>query len=198
MSENHRDESSAAEPTNPASARTLVVVRHGMTDWNAEDRLQGHLDIPLNEEGVRQARGLCATVRSYRFDHIYSSPLLRARQTVEIVAKNREISYDWRIAEINHGVWQGLTKEEIASRWPEEWRLWRESPASYTPDGGESLFELEQRIHRFLSEAKGSTILCVTHGQVIQTIFSLLCRRPPEEFRRYKPKNGDVNVFELI
>ena len=67
----------------------------------------------------------------------------------------------------------------------------------YTPDGGESLIELEQRVRGFLNEVKGSTILCVTHWQVIQTMLSLLLRRPAEEFRRYSPKNVGIHVLEL-
>lgn len=182
---------------NPTSTRTLVVVRHGLTDWNVEERLQGRLDIPLNEEGIRQARALCDSLRSFRFDAVYSSPLRRARQTAEIVAGNCEIRYDRRLAEINHGVWQGITKPEIASRWPKEWSLWHNSPALYTPDDGESLSELEQRVRGFLHEVEGLTILCVTHGEVIQAMFLALLERPIEEFHRFSQTNAAISVFQL-
>jgi len=111
MSENLRHEPGVAERIGSASTRTLVIVRHGVTDWNAEERLQGHIDIPLNEDGIRQARSLRDSLAPFQFDAVYSSPLLRAKQTVEIVAEDRDISYDWRIAEINHGIWQGMTKD---------------------------------------------------------------------------------------
>jgi len=184
-------------PTHSVSSRTLVVVRHGITDWNAEERLQGHIDVPLNEEGIGQARALRDSLASFDFNAIYSSPLSRAKQTAEIVADRSKIRYDWRLAEINHGIWQGMTKKEIASRWPDGWALWQRNPNLYTPDGGESLFALEQRVRSFLQELEGSTILCVTHGQVIQTFFMVLQSRPVEELQQFSQQNAKVCVFNL-
>ncbi len=90
-----------------------------------------------------------------------------------------------------------MTKAEITCRWPDVLSNGPRTPELYTPDGGESVFDLEQRVRGFLEELQGSTILCVTHGQVIQTLFLVLLKRPVEESHRFSQRNADVQVFNL-
>lgn len=178
-------------------SRLLIAARHGVTDWNAEERFQGRVDIPLNLLGIQQSRSLKQALSSFRFDGIYSSPLLRARQTAVIVAGQQAVCVDPRLAEIDVGVWQGLTKNQIASRWLSEWSLWRNDPASYTPDGGESFSQLERRLHDFVKDVDGDRVLCITHGKVIQALRIILAAGAGRADDMSVPDNATFTVFNL-
>jgi broad specificity phosphatase PhoE len=152
----------------------LVVVRHGQTDWNVEERYQGQLDVPLNATGRSQAEALKCNLAGIDFDAAYSSPLSRAFETAQIIANELEIVADGRLSEIHHGAWQGQTKLEIAERWPDEWERWSREPLHFTPPGGESMARVRTRVEDFLTSIRGSNVLCVSHGIVIQTLLSIL------------------------
>jgi broad specificity phosphatase PhoE len=105
----------------PRVPTTIVLVRHGETDWNREHRFQGHADTPLNEAGRRQAHELAGVVRAEGVSVVYTSPLRRASETASIVADDlglelRELE---ALREIDVGDWQGLTVDEVRSRFPE-------------------------------------------------------------------------------
>jgi broad specificity phosphatase PhoE len=169
----------------------LVVVRHGQTDWNAEDRYQGQLDIPLNDTGRRQADALKQQLSGMRFDAAYSSPLRRAFETAQIIVSELEVVSDERLAEIHHGEWQGRTRSEIAREWPDAWDRWSREPHGFTPPGGEAASRVRARVEDFLKTVQGTTILCVSHGFVIQTFLSILNSDPRI------PDNGSVHEFVL-
>ena len=95
----------------------LVVVRHGQTDWNVEERYQGQLDLPLNAVGRTQAEALKRRLAGTQFDTAYSSPLRRAFETAQIIAGELPLIADTRLSEIHHGDWQGKTKADIEERW---------------------------------------------------------------------------------
>src|SRR5262249_52425940 len=95
-----------------SAERTLVVVRHGQTDWNIEGRFQGQLDIPLNAAGRKQAEDLRHRLSGLDFDATFSSPLRRAVETAQIIAGSLPIRADERLTEIHHGYWQGKTKRD--------------------------------------------------------------------------------------
>src|SRR6266545_5850147 len=99
---------------------TILLVRHGETDWNAERRVQGHSDTPLNETGRAQAVALADALEGKEIDAVYSSDLLRAHETARIVAKRRglEVTAIRDLRERNFGTWEGLTDEEIFDRFP--------------------------------------------------------------------------------
>jgi phosphoserine phosphatase len=176
--------------------RTFVFIRHGTTDWNREGRFQGQLDIPLNSEGRHQAEAVKERLGSAAFDEIYSSPLQRACETARIIAGERVIQTDWRLAEIHHGDWQGLTKNEIASRWPDAWTAWIKDPLGTTTGNGESPHDVRRRVEDFLKTAKGQAVLCVSHGIVIQTVRRLLLGTRLED-RTMTPRNASVHTFQV-
>jgi broad specificity phosphatase PhoE len=177
--------------------QTLVFVRHGFTDWNIDGRFQGQLDIPLNATGRAQAQMLRDHLATQTFDRIYTSPLQRAAETARIVAGERMVLTDWRIAEIHHGDWQGKTRQEIASRWPEAWEQWNKTPLQVTSRGGESPELIRHRVQDFLRSVAGETVLCVSHGVVIQTVRSILLGSTHSEDRRSAPENASVHTFCL-
>jgi len=176
-------------------SRTFVFVRHGVTNWNHEGRFQGQLDIPLNNEGSRQARVLKEHLPQHRFDCIYTSPLRRALETARVIAGNLPVVMDWRLAEIDHGDWQGKTKEEIATHWPDLWDRWEKDPLQVTPTSGESPEQVRQRVDDFLRSVTAEIVLCVSHGVVIQTVRSLLLTDEPGS--PGTPRNGSIHTFSV-
>src|SRR5262245_17154670 len=105
--------------------RAMVLVRHGETDWNREERFQGQLDIPLNDVGRSQATRLKQQLSDFDFDAVYSSPLTRALETARMIAGGVPVQCDMRLTEVHHGSWQGKTKRDIADRWTDEWNRWQ-------------------------------------------------------------------------
>ncbi|GAB6989074.1 histidine phosphatase family protein [Paenibacillus pini] len=101
----------------------MGFVRHGITEWNIENRAQGQTDIPLNETGKAQARALAARLQNEEWDMIYSSDLSRARETAEMIAAatGLEIHLDERLREIHCGLIEGTTEEDRMRKWGEEW-----------------------------------------------------------------------------
>ncbi|MBD5634335.1 MAG: histidine phosphatase family protein, partial [Candidatus Eremiobacteraeota bacterium] len=114
------------------------MVRHGRTAWNATGRFQGHTDVPLDEEGRSQARGVARLLEAERFDVAVSSDLVRARETAEIVLGGGPppVESDPRWREMRFGAWEGLVWNEIVERQPELAARPSTTPRFYTPPGG--------------------------------------------------------------
>jgi probable phosphoglycerate mutase len=138
---------------------TILLARHGETDWNREGRWQGWADPPLNELGREQARMLAEELRDTPFDAVYTSDLKRAHQTAEIVAAPHGVPVvtDRGLREIDIGSWSGLTKPEIEDRFPSGER----------PDGEtreQHSARVVAAVERIAREHPGERILIVTHG----------------------------------
>jgi len=170
---------SRATPPDPPGSRPpdptrLFLVRHGQSTWNGQRRIQGQLDPPLSALGEMQARRLAERLSGRLFDGFYTSDLARCRVTATTVAAeigmNPEPLTDLR--EIALGEWEGLTREETISRYPEEWARWERKPSWDIVPGSEGAEAFEVRVHRVLDELlerhPHGDILIVTHGGVIQ------------------------------
>ena len=150
----------------------LYIIRHGITDWNVLHKLQGRTDIPLNSEGRRMAEEAAREYRDTSFDICFCSPLIRARETAEILLKGREIPIviDDRLAEMSFGIYEGLENSFQIPDCPVN-VLFRD-PAGYTspPGGAESMDSLFERTGSFLREKvyplldQGKDVLIVGHG----------------------------------
>jgi broad specificity phosphatase PhoE len=155
---------------------TLLLARHGETDWNRDGRWQGHSDTPLNELGRRQARELAAQLDGV--DALYSSDLARACETAEIVAERLglEVRTDPRLRERSFGAWEGLTSAEIERRFAEEHGRWQ-AGEGFGADDAEPFDAFAERIHAFLEDVlhqhPGENILIVAHGGSIRVIHAL-------------------------
>jgi len=181
-------------------ARTLFCARHGETDWNALGRFQGHTDIPLNDAGRTQARGLAERLRGERLGAVVSSDLSRARETGEIVARVLGIPFayvDADLRERNMGAFEGLTRTECAARFPDEWRAWLSDPRN-APVGGEGHEALSTRVaaaaHRAverLATSEGS-VLAVSHGGAMRALVIALGEPTPAPI-----PNAEALRFEL-
>jgi len=148
----------------------LHVTRHGETDYNAAERYAGSTDVPLNQIGLAQAAELARRLEGMEFDAVISSPMLRARQTADVVCAALGMKYGIyeEFAERNVGVYEGLTRGEVKERYPDLWNRRCTSLPDDAPDGGETLRQVCARIdggmERLLREYRGGEILLICHG----------------------------------
>ncbi len=158
---------------------TLIIARHGQTDWNAERRWQGHADEPLNDQGRSEARALGDALRGRGIERIYSSDLIRASETAEIVARplGLHVELDERLREVDVGEWSGLTTDEVVERFPDGHRRRREGRTGWT--NGEPFEAMARRVLESVADISGrhpdDGVLVVTHGGPLRAI-STACR----------------------
>jgi broad specificity phosphatase PhoE len=157
----------------------ICLIRHGQTDWNLEGRYQGQSDVPLNEKGLAQAKSLTEQLKDKTFTTIYSSDLIRARQTAEPIANilGLPIQLEPRLREINQGQWEGVLVEDIKARYAEIWSQRTVDPANIRPPGGETVGEVAARVYAALDDIArlfpNGQLLIVSHGLSIATA---ICR----------------------
>lgn len=158
---------------------TLVyLVRHGVTEWNLQKRFQGHLDVPLNREGMAQAEAVGKWLEGLpvRFTALYSSDLTRAMQTAEAISRwlNLTVEPVVTLREIHCGEWQGLSVDEVNARYPGQLDEWYEKVDSYKLPGGESIPDVQARIFAFyegiVQKHAGEAIVIVSHGAALTAL----------------------------
>ena len=185
----------------------LYYIRHGETDWNAEQRLQGHRDTPLNARGRRQAshcggilRDLLARDGRAVADCTYvSSPLARARQTMELVRATLDLDHDAyglddRLIEISFGDWEGLTLPEIAARNPDALVERERDKWGFKPPGGESYIDVTQRVGAWYATVTQDAVV-TAHGGVARALVAHFNILPHEEAVHADIVHGVVYVF---
>jgi broad specificity phosphatase PhoE len=147
---------------------TILLARHGETDWNAQRRVQGHSDTPLNDNGRAQALALAETLDGTELDAIYSSDLARALDTARLVAERRglDVTVLPELRERHFGTWEGLTDTEILERFPDA--------RSGSWGDGETKEEMRERVlaalQRIAGEHPGGRVLVVTHGGPVRSL----------------------------
>lgn len=155
---------------------TLLLARHGETDWNRDQRWQGHSDTPLNQLGREQARELAESLDG--IDAVYSSDLARSRETAEIVSERLglEVQVDERLRERSFGAWEGLTMKEIEERFQDAHDRWRVGEG-HGADDAEAFDAFAARVHSFLDDVlhrhPDQTVLVIAHGGSIRVIHAL-------------------------
>lgn len=177
---------------------TLCLVRHGETQWNAERRLQGHLDIPLNDHGLAQARATAALLQGKRFDAVYSSDLARALETARSIAGGLAPVALAALRERHYGSFQGLTYEEAKQNLPEAYTAFESRDPDFAfPGGGESLLAFRARVESTMlalaSRHAGQQLLVVTHGGVLDIVHRLVTGTPLEAPRDFRIPNAALN-----
>ncbi|MCK4648881.1 histidine phosphatase family protein [bacterium] len=132
----------------------IILVRHGQTAWTPVNRIQGWLDIKLNEQGLRQAKRIAKELKRKKLKAIYSSELSRAYETARIIARTHKLKVKKNINlnELNQGKWQGLLVKEAKDAYKKLYRRWEEEPLSVRPPGGESILDLYERALHVLRE----------------------------------------------
>ena len=198
--------SSTASLAQPG-ATTILLIRHGETAFNAERRLQGHLDIALNAEGERQAAALGMALAHEPIDLLVSSDLGRARQTAEAIASARGhapgVLTDQQLRERCYGGFEGLLYSEIAARFPLQFAAWqaRNVDAELPPGErrGETFRQFFDRaltaILGYAAGHPGQTLALVAHGGVLECAYRAALGLPLETPRDFKVHNASVNRF---
>jgi len=179
----------------------ILAIRHGETAWNVDARLQGHLDIPLNDVGLRQAEHLARALAGREaVDAIYASDLSRAHATAQAIAQamGHTVSTHAGLRERHFGVFQGSTFEEVQAQLPEHAWHWRKRTPDWTPpEGGESLLALHERIVRTVDELAarhtGQQIVMVAHGGVLDILYRAATRLDLQAPRTWQLTNTAVN-----
>ena len=187
----------------------LFLTRHGETDWNLRRRIQGSTDTDLNESGRRQAVQLAESLllSPDRPEIVYTSGLKRARETAEIAAGRLQVPcvVHEGLGEINFGLWEGLTWDQVEERYPELYTIWHTDRRYGHPPEGESYQDLLNRVLPALRDIirreggsdSGRRVLVVTHSAVIMSLLSHLNRTPCDEMvKRYRTENAQIIALD--
>jgi broad specificity phosphatase PhoE len=180
---------------------TILLARHGETDWNREERFQGWADPPLNRTGRAQAVDLSVALMAEELAAVYSSPLRRALETAEVVAASHGLEPVpvEALREVDVGSWSGLTRTEIEGRFPEQYARWLAYEQGW--DDGETYDAMAARVVAGLLELavahEGERILALTHGGPIRAASAFAAGQSYAESRRLEPVAGNGTVIEF-
>ena len=192
---------------------TLVLVRHGQSQWNLENRFTGWVDVPLTELGEKEARSAGEKLKSFKFDVAFTSDLQRAHRTLALVMqtakfKDLPVYMDWSLNERHYGGLQGLNKAETAQKYGDEQvKIWRRSydvPPPKDPTGmTESLKDTRARTIPYYESRivphlkKGENVLVVAHGNSLRSIVMYLENMTPEQILALNLDTGVPRVYEM-
>ncbi len=178
----------------------ILAIRHGETTWNVDTRIQGQIDIPLNDHGRWQAQQLAKALADEDIDAIYASDLSRAFETAQAVATIKQLPVQARphLRERHFGDFQGHTWQDIQDQWPQDAEQWRVRHPEWTPQGGgESLVMLHQRIEQLIdtiaSPHVGQQVLWVTHGGVLDILYRMATGQDLQAARTWGLRNTAIN-----
>jgi probable phosphoglycerate mutase len=186
----------------------IYFVRHGQTDWNIQRKVQGTTDIPLNENGIRQAQELCNNLeeRNFSFEKIYTSYQARAVKTAQIVDDHFHTGYEivQGLEEMNLGLFEGHTWDEILAMYAEEHKLWMSNKRYNKTPNGESYQMVMERLFKALDHILGQrdtssdkNILIVSHGAVIMTLLAMHRDIPFEQSHTIEVDNATPIEFSI-
>jgi probable phosphoglycerate mutase len=177
----------------------VIAIRHGETAWNVQTRIQGQLDIELNDQGRLQAARLARALDSEELDAVYASDLQRTIATAQLLAARLglPVHTDPALRERGFGVFEGLTWADVEQRHPEASRRWRQRDASFGPPGGETLAVFYARAVAALvaiaARHRGGHIAIVTHGGVLDALYRAASRIALDAPRTWHLGNASIN-----
>ena len=177
----------------------IIAIRHGETTWNVDARIQGHLDVPLNDTGRRQAALLAQALADEPIAAIYASDLSRAWETAQCLARALEVDVtsEKGLRERCFGDFEGKTFAEIEVLLPEQAMRWRKRDPEFAPPGGESLLNLRGRVieaaERLAAEHPGELIALVGHGGVMDVLYREATRLDLQAPRTWALGNAAIN-----
>ena len=181
----------------------FILVRHGQTQWNREERFRGQSDVPLDETGLAQASETARRIAvQWRPSAVYSSPLLRARQTAKAIAEPLGLAVHPHagLNDINFGLLQGLTVAEACGRWPDVVTTWFSTPHLAQPPAGEKLAEVSERamtaVTELVNRHPGETLVLVGHLVLNRVILLGITGLELDRFWRIGQDTCAINVFD--
>lgn len=182
---------------------TLILVRHGQTAWNKEERFRGRADVPLSEMGVAQARATGEHIAArWPTVAVYASPQRRAAATAAAIAAHFRLTVESHpgLMDIDFGEWQGLASAEVAARWPDALRDWLTAPHRLSIPGGETLDAVRVRAAAAVVEIAarhiGQTVVLVSHAVVNRLILLSVLRLGNDRFWHLGQDTCAINVLE--
>ena len=181
------------------TSKTLFLVRHGNTGQSG--RYIGAKDIPLADTGVEQIRQLQGTLQQHTFDHVIASPMLRCRQSCEILFPRGQIQYREELREIDFGRWEGLTFQEIASTDKSIVSTWAQDPLGFQFPDGEAVASFLTRVEKaasLLAELDGKKICVVCHGGVIRGLLCQFLGISHTNYLLFQVNKGRYTTVELF
>ena len=133
---------------------TVVLVRPGRTDYDLQGRIQGTLDIPLNEQGKQEALTLATELKSVGVEVVYSAPCQSAQMTAKILAKENKVKIKVldKLHNLDHGLWQGMLIDDVRTKQPKVYRQWEEHPETVCPPNGEPVSAAVERVRETLQK----------------------------------------------
>ena len=188
----------------------LILIRHGQSIWNAENRFTGWTDVELSDKGIEEAEDAGRELKDVKFDVIHTSNLIRAKRTAEIVLSANSASFDvetkidWRLNERNYGSLQGQNKAETAEKHgSEQVRIWRRSFDVAPPDGESLEMTAKRTIPYFKEEIlpdleAGMNVLVSAHGNSLRSIVMYIERISPSDIVSFEIPTGIPRYYEYI
>jgi len=182
-----------------SEATRILAIRHGQTAWNADNRIQGHTDIALDALGEWQAERLAQALGDEELEVLYSSDLMRARQTAAPLAarKGLALHLDSGLRERGFGEFEGLSFAQIEQHWPEQAAAWRRRDPDFGARGGEVLRDFRDRVvaavERLARAHRGQSIALVTHGGVLDLLYREATRVALDAPRSWQLANAGIN-----
>lgn len=177
----------------------LILIRHGETDWNRKRKYSGLADVKLNKTGIMQVKKLAKRIKKEPIDKVYCSDRMRAIQTARIVFKKTKLHKVSGLREINFGIFEGLTYEQLMKKYPRIYKKWLKDPYQVKIPGGESLAKLEKRVWRNIksiaAQNKNKTIAIVMHGGSISILINHILRT--KRFWKYVPSSASISIIEF-
>ena len=182
----------------------IWFVRHGETEWNRTKRYQGHSDIPLNENGRRQAQETASLLAKETLSAIYASDLKRAVETAEAIAQTHELRVQQKpeLRELHFGLWEGLRYEQIMEKWADELSLMYEDPERGRAPEGEGFSDLAKRAWPALQALREAhqeedAIAVVAHGGTIRVLLCLLQGKPLQQLWDVAVEHGQAMAVNV-
>lgn len=181
----------------------ILLIRHGETLWNAEDRIQGQYDVQLSATGVEQAKLLNLRFKILNLGPVYSSNLKRSLETAQIAldARREEIQTSSALRERHFGRWEGLLWSEVLRQFPKEAEQFLRDPVGFTPPGGEPWLKMQERAFQEVSlitqRHPEQSVVVFTHGGPIKAIILKALGIEPQLWRQLSTLNASLSVLEL-
>ena len=179
---------------------TIILARHGETEWNAEEIFRGRVDIDLNETGIREAKLLAEHLSYMTIAAVYSSPLKRALQTAEMIARHHDVKVEVspQLIDLDYGEWQGLSHETVRDRYGQLHHEWLNSPQLVKMPAGESLGDVRRRaislVEDITAKVEGAIAL-VSHRVVHKVLICALLALDISHFWNIRIDIAEISVF---
>ncbi|MCS7232542.1 MAG: histidine phosphatase family protein [Synergistetes bacterium] len=181
---------------------TLIFVRHGECEGNRVGLFRGRIDFPLNKNGIKQAELLRDEIKKFKINAIYTSPLLRALKTAEIIGEPHNLTpiVEEGFNNISLSFWEGRVKTEIEKEYPREWKIWITVPEDLNIPGAEKVDDVKERafsaLLKILEKHERETIAIVTHRAVLKPLFAAMFEVKKPYFWKFHFDTASYSIVE--